>query len=58
MLGRHIADFFEGKASAELRHKWRLRKAEGEEGEGVKTGDGSRGGPPIRALTKEEQAML
>ncbi|KAI9904308.1 hypothetical protein N3K66_000837 [Trichothecium roseum] len=58
VLGRHIADCFEGKASAELRHKWRLRKAESEEGGGLKTGDGSRGGPPIRALTKEEQAKL
>ncbi|UPL01017.1 hypothetical protein LCI18_011951 [Fusarium solani-melongenae] len=57
VLGRYIADCFEGKASDELRHKWRLRLPRKQEVE-AKPGDGSRGGRPWRVLRKEEQAKL
>ncbi|GKU17040.1 unnamed protein product [Fusarium langsethiae] len=56
VLGRYIADCYENKSSQELRHKWRLRAPTGKDM--VKQGDGSRGGPPLRRLTKLEQAKL
>ncbi|TDZ55087.1 L-pipecolate oxidase [Colletotrichum trifolii] len=57
VLGRYIVDCFEGKASQGLRHKWRLRVPDGKQDE-VKLGDGSRGGPPLRKLTRIEQSKL
>ena len=54
VLGRYTADCFEGTAPADIRRKWRLR----EEGGESKDGDGSRGGPPLRILSKAEQAKL
>ncbi|KAF4456032.1 hypothetical protein F53441_1753 [Fusarium austroafricanum] len=56
VLGKYITDCFEDKASKELRHKWRLRAPTGQDM--VKQGDGSRGGPPLRKLTRAEQAKL
>ncbi|KAF5654685.1 fructosyl amino acid oxidase [Fusarium heterosporum] len=56
VLGRYVADCFEDKAPKELRHKWRLRAPTGQDM--VKQGDGSRGGPPLRKLTRTEQAKL
>ncbi|RJE21839.1 Fructosyl amino acid oxidase [Aspergillus sclerotialis] len=56
ILGRYVADRFEGRLSSEIKHKWRLRLPEGE-GK-VKIGDGSRAGPPLRVLTMEEQSKL
>ncbi|KAJ9144153.1 FAD dependent oxidoreductase [Pleurostoma richardsiae] len=57
VLGKYIADCFENKASVDIRKKWRLRIADGSE-EAPKMGDGSRGGPPLRTLTRSEQAKL
>lgn len=57
VLGRYTADCFENTAPADIRHKWRLRKLRGGM-KGAKYGDGSRGGPPLRILTREEQAKL
>ncbi|XEV01125.1 hypothetical protein FSHL1_006412 [Fusarium sambucinum] len=57
VLGKYITDCFEGKASTELRNKWRLRLPQDSEVE-PKRGDGSRGGRPWRVLRKEEQAKL
>ncbi|KAF5013020.1 hypothetical protein FDECE_967 [Fusarium decemcellulare] len=57
VLGRYVADCFENKAPEALRHKWRLRAPDGNK-EIVKQGDGSRGGPPLRKLTRAEQAKL
>ncbi|KAJ9425735.1 FAD dependent oxidoreductase [Fusarium oxysporum] len=56
VLGRYVVDCFENKAPKELRHKWRLRAPTGQDM--VKQGDGSRGGPPLRKLTRAEQAKL
>ncbi|KAL6925303.1 hypothetical protein ACHAPO_009010 [Fusarium lateritium] len=56
VLGRYIADCYENKAPEELRHKWRLRAPTGKDM--VKQGDGSRSGPPLRKLTRLEQAKL
>ncbi|KAM5351072.1 hypothetical protein ACJ41O_003795 [Fusarium nematophilum] len=56
VLGRYIADCFENKAPESLRRKWRLRAADGKQV--LKQGDGSRGGPPLRTLTRAEQAKL
>jgi len=64
VLGRYLADCFEGKASTELRDKWRLPPAPAlsQGGETVAAlsmvGDGSRAGPPLRELTIDEQAKL
>ncbi|THY83983.1 fructosyl amino acid oxidase [Aureobasidium pullulans] len=54
ILGRYVADNFEGTASEEQRKKW----AWSESAEPIMPGDGSRGGPERRVLTKEEQACL
>ncbi|KAL5366687.1 FAD dependent oxidoreductase [Aspergillus floccosus] len=56
VLGRYTADCFENCAAEEMRWKWRLQVPSG--GEGVKIGDGSRAGPPLRMLTAEEQSKL
>ncbi|KAJ4268915.1 hypothetical protein NW762_002986 [Fusarium torreyae] len=58
VLGRYVADCFEDKAPKELRHKWRLRAPASTGQEMEKYGDGSRGGPPLRKLTRAEQAKL
>ncbi|CAG8935542.1 unnamed protein product [Penicillium salamii] len=57
ILGRYIADVYENKASPELRRKWRFRLPDVIQ-ESPKTGDGSRGGPPLRTLRPDEQAKL
>ncbi|KAI9927104.1 hypothetical protein ASPWEDRAFT_143793 [Aspergillus wentii DTO 134E9] len=57
VLGKYIADCFEGKASEALRKKWRLRLPHESKGS-IMAGDGSRGGPPQRKLTVLEQAKL
>lgn len=56
VLGKYTVDCFEGCASQSLRVKWRLRSPG--DGEGVKIGDGSRAGPPLRTLSVEEQSNL
>ncbi|KID83347.1 FAD dependent oxidoreductase [Metarhizium guizhouense ARSEF 977] len=57
VLGKYIVDCLENKAGKELRWKWRYRLPSGADDK-VKIGDGSRGGPPLRLLTAEEQAKL
>ncbi|RSL45318.1 hypothetical protein CEP53_010831 [Fusarium sp. AF-6] len=57
ILGKYIVDCYENKAPKELRHKWRLRAPTGNQ-EVIKQGDGSRGGPPLRRLSRAEQAKL
>ncbi|KAI5245640.1 fructosyl amino acid oxidase [Aureobasidium subglaciale] len=54
ILGSYVADNFEGTASEEQTKKW----AWTESAEPIMPGDGSRGGPARRVLTKEEQAKL
>lgn len=59
VLGKYVADCVEGKAEAGLREKWRLNITEGKgTGEINMAGDGSRGGPPLRRLSLQEQAKL
>jgi sarcosine oxidase/L-pipecolate oxidase len=53
-----VADCFENKASQELREKWRLKPATPGAGTVNMSGDGSRGGPPLRKLTVLEQSKL
>ncbi|KZL64393.1 FAD dependent oxidoreductase [Colletotrichum tofieldiae] len=57
VIGKYVADCFEGTAPETLRQQWRLRVSDDEE-EMTMLGDGSRAGPPRRVLTKEEQAKL
>ncbi|KAB8276567.1 hypothetical protein BDV30DRAFT_235639 [Aspergillus minisclerotigenes] len=57
VLGRYIADYFEHKASDELRKKWRLSAPDWKEGM-PKQGDGSRRGQLWRLLHAHEQAKL
>lgn len=57
-LGRYTADCFEGKASPELKQKWRLRRSESGQTKVDMAGDGSRGGPAIRLLSAKEQSKL
>ena len=57
VLGRYIADCFEGKATAEVREKWRLRSDPGAR-EPLVCNDGSRRGPQKRRLESWEQAKL
>lgn len=54
VLGRYVADSFEGKASDQQRKKWEWTASVNP----MLKGDGSRGGPPRRVLTREEQARL
>ncbi|KAK2045516.1 FAD dependent oxidoreductase [Colletotrichum somersetense] len=58
VIGSHVADCFERKAPTALREKWRMRRAVAGETTLRMAGDGSRGGPPLRKLSPEEQAML
>ncbi|WQF88610.1 Putative FAD dependent oxidoreductase, FAD/NAD(P)-binding domain superfamily, MTOX family [Colletotrichum destructivum] len=58
VIGTHVADCFERKASTALRDKWRLRKAVGGETTLRMAGDGSRAGPALRKLSPQEQAKL
>ncbi|KAK5191996.1 hypothetical protein LTR99_006660 [Exophiala xenobiotica] len=57
VLGRYIADCFEGTAMAEVQQKWRLPPFATREGK-ITAGDGSRRGPPRRMLDRSEQAKL
>ncbi|KAI4762471.1 fructosyl amino acid oxidase [Aureobasidium sp. EXF-3400] len=54
VLGRYVVDSLEGVASAEQKEKWKWAKR----ATPIMPGDGSRGGPPRRVLTKEEQSQL
>ncbi|CAG7979280.1 unnamed protein product [Penicillium olsonii] len=54
VLGRYVADIFEGKASDYQREKWAWKQTSVP----ISRGDGSRGGPPRRSLKREEQARL
>ncbi|KAI5458618.1 sarcosine oxidase [Mariannaea sp. PMI_226] len=58
VLGSQVADVFEDKASPALREKWAARPAHSETPSMVMAGDGSRGGPPMRVITSQEQAKL
>lgn len=58
VLGKHIANCFERKATPEIRAKWAARRNEGEDSKQAMSGDGSRGGPQMRVLTGREQAKL
>ncbi|KAL5342059.1 FAD dependent oxidoreductase [Aspergillus crustosus] len=58
VLGKYVADCFEDKAPKELRQKWRLRVPEKGAKAVTMSGDGSRGGPPLRKLSVLEQAKL
>ncbi|KAG9853652.1 fructosyl amino acid oxidase, partial [Aureobasidium melanogenum] len=54
VLGRYVVDNFEGTASAEQKEKWKWSESAAP----IMPGDGSRGGPPRRILTVEEQSRL
>jgi sarcosine oxidase/L-pipecolate oxidase len=54
ILGHYVADSFEGVESAEQNEKWKWS----ESATPIMPGDGSRGGPARRVLTKEEQSHL
>lgn len=56
VLGRYIADCFEGTAAPEVRRKWKLRSPSHEK-KRVQVDDGSRRGPPRRMLRKEERLL-
>ncbi|KAK2006715.1 FAD dependent oxidoreductase [Colletotrichum eremochloae] len=58
VIGSHVADCFERKASTPLREKWRLRRAVAGETTLMMAGDGSRAGPALRKLSPQEQAKL
>ncbi|WYZ41553.1 hypothetical protein EsH8_V_000448 [Colletotrichum jinshuiense] len=58
VIGTHVADCFERKASTALREKWRLRRAADGETTLRMAGDGSRAGPALRRLSQQEQAKL
>ncbi|KAL4884966.1 FAD dependent oxidoreductase [Aspergillus karnatakaensis] len=58
VLGKYVADCFEEKAPSELRQKWRLRVREKGAKDINMSGDGSRGGPPLRKLSVLEQSKL
>lgn len=57
MLGRYIADAFEGKLPNELKDKWRFRRELAGKSDNF-AGDGSRGGPLRREMTSDERARL
>ncbi|KAK8927864.1 L-pipecolate oxidase [Metarhizium anisopliae BRIP 53293] len=57
VLGKHIADCLQDKAPLALRNKWRARLPDRNLTEYLE-GDGSRGGPPMRVVTQQEQARL
>ncbi|CAG8418529.1 unnamed protein product [Penicillium salamii] len=54
VLGHYIADMFEGKATEAQRNRWQWKQSS----TAISRGDGRRGGPPRRALNREEQAKL
>lgn len=54
VLGHYIANSFEGKASQEQQKKWAWTEGSGL----IMKGDGSRGGPARRVLSRDEQARL
>ena len=54
VLGRYIADCFEGTATQEVKEKWKL-PSPSHTREKINVNDGSRRGPPRRTLRKEEQ---
>lgn len=58
VLGKHIANCFERKATPELQAKWAARRSESGDSKQAMSGDGSRGGPQMRVLTGREQAKL
>ncbi|KAL4786410.1 FAD dependent oxidoreductase [Aspergillus varians] len=58
VLGKYVADCFEGTAPTQLREKWQLKAPSKDAGPVVMSGDGSRGGPPLRKLSVLEQAKL
>ncbi|KAL4971950.1 FAD dependent oxidoreductase [Aspergillus desertorum] len=60
VMGKYVADCFENRASSELRQKWKLKapKRESASSSVVMSGDGSRGGPPLRKLSVLEQSKL
>lgn len=58
VLGKYVADCFENRAPRELRQKWRLKTPTNGTGSAVMAGDGSRGGPPLRKLSVQEQSKL
>ncbi|KAI5361274.1 Putative FAD dependent oxidoreductase, FAD/NAD(P)-binding domain superfamily, MTOX family [Septoria linicola] len=57
VLGRYIADAFEGKLPEEMKDKWRFRRELAGKSDAFE-GDGSRGGPLRRELTSDERARL
>lgn len=57
VMGKYVCDCYENKASEEVRQKWRFRRPS-EADSVVKGGDGSRAGPPLRILNREEMAKL
>ncbi|KAF7556913.1 hypothetical protein G7046_g6174 [Stylonectria norvegica] len=57
IIGRHVADCFQGKAARSLREKWAIRPSN-LGSSGVMSGDGSPAGPAVRVLTQKEQAKL
>ncbi|KAJ5899549.1 L-pipecolate oxidase [Penicillium taxi] len=58
ILGKYIVDCFEGKASEDLREKWRLHPSPGNSSNIAMEGDGSRAGAPLRTLASIEVAKL
>ncbi|KAI8674455.1 FAD dependent oxidoreductase [Fusarium keratoplasticum] len=58
VLGRNVADVFEGKVSEELREKWRIQPMSRRDPNQPMGQDGSRGGPVLRRLSVKEQSKL
>ena len=58
VLGRNVADVFEGKVSEELREKWRIQPLSRRDPNQPMGQDGSRGGPVLRRLSAKEQSKL
>ncbi|CAG9983548.1 unnamed protein product [Clonostachys byssicola] len=58
VLGRNVADCFEGNASKELREKWKIHHPSTRNPDVAMGQDGSRGGPPLRRLSVQEQSKL
>ena len=55
VLGRYIADCFEGNATVEVQQRWKLPRPTIRK-QKIAVNDGSRRGPPRRMLNKSEQA--
>lgn len=58
VIGKHIADVFEGKAGPLLRERWAVRRPTDADPEPEMEGDGTRLGPRLRQLSRPEQAKL